>query len=72
MIITVYDAYTNEIEFEYTPEMKPETDAELDENGISHGDFTIYYLSGFEQEDGTEYTECWYTDKYYCKVTERG
>lgn len=55
--INVYDEY-NKLVFSYTKEMKPEAVRSAD------GGFDIYYLSGFEKEDGAVVTCCHYPSDY--------
>lgn len=59
MKVRVYRDETDWLDFEYTEDMEPEV--------IEQGNyFTVFYLSGYEQEDETDYTECDYpTSNYY-------
>ena len=56
--------------FTYTEDMVPEIFPES-EGKIIDGPFDIYYLSGFEEEDGTEYTSCHYSDDYYAIIERK-
>lgn len=67
MTITIYDDRTGEINFKYTPDMEPEHDGEVNEDGVMCGPFTIFYISGYEESDDA-WTECIYTDNYYAIV----
>lgn len=68
--IIVRNGWTDEIEFEYTSDMEPEIFPPLNKGEASRGSFTIFYLSGYEEEDDTDWTECDYSGDYYAEIKE--